>query len=87
MKKPFTLIFALGLVSCAAPKAIVVEEAPKKRVEKVAPVSEPLAPALADDGLRLPEDMLTLPNNSQLRPSAKPSGDGAAPVIVRPPKD
>lgn len=86
MKTPFTLLFALGLASCAAPKAIVVEEAPKKRVEKVAPVPEPAAPALADDGFRYP-DYLTLPNSSQLRPSAKPSGEGAAPVIVRPPND
>jgi hypothetical protein len=87
LKNPFILLFAIGLASCAAPKAIIVEETPVKAVKNtVAEAPKPQVPADPNDGLRLPDDMLALPDDAQLRPSAAPSGDGAAPVIVRPPK-
>ncbi len=43
-------------------------------------------PSDPNDGLRLPEDMLSLPGDEQLR-SAAPDGDGDATVITRPPKE
>ncbi len=91
MKKSFTLLFVIGLASCAAPKATVVaEEAPVKPVEKnaVADISPPISVAGdPNDGLRIGDDILALPSDEQLRASPTPSGGGTAPVIVRPPKD
>ncbi len=87
MKTLFTLPLFLGLASCAAPKAIVIEVAPVKPVKKaVADAPKPSVPGDPNDGLRLP-DMLALPSDDQLRRSTAPSGDGAAPVIARPPKE
>jgi len=81
---------ALALGSCAAPKAIIVEEPPvSKKEEKAAKalVSEPEIPALPDDGIRMP-DMLGMPSDGDLRsknPAAAATGSGA--VISRPPTD
>jgi hypothetical protein len=88
VKKPLTLAFILGMASCAAPKAVVVGEAPVKPKENaVAAAPEPRVPTDANDGLRLPADMLALPDDSQLRSASNPSGDGDATVITRPPKE
>ncbi|QTN32828.1 hypothetical protein HZ994_10970 [Akkermansiaceae bacterium] len=89
MKNPITLLFAIGLASCAAPKAIVVEEAPEKPVKTaVADISPPATPGEPNDGLRIgDDDLLTLPSDEQLRPSSAPGGDSAAPVTIRPPKE
>ncbi len=80
---------ALALLSCAAPKAVVVEEAPVSKKESVqqtaAAEPEPAASSLADDGIRLP-DMLGLPGESEFRstrPATTSGGSGA--VIARPP--
>lgn len=87
MKNPVILLAALALSSCAPPKAIVVEEAPKQ----LQPAAKPSAPvekpaATADDGLRLP-DMLTLPDDDQLRSTAPTEKDGDATIITSPPSD
>ena len=88
MKNTLTLAFIIGMASCAAPKAVVVGEAPVKPKENaVAAAPEPRVPADANDGLRLPEDMLALPDDSQLRSSSGSAGDGDATVITRPPKE
>lgn len=88
MKNPLTLAFIIGMASCAAPKAVVIEEAPVKPKENaVAAAPEPRPPSDPNDGLRLPEDMLALPDDSQLRSASSPSGDGDATVITRPPKE
>lgn len=84
MKNPVILLSALALASCAAPKAAVIPEVPKKPVIK-APVA-PEKPALADDGLRLP-DMLTLPDDTQLRSTAPLKKEGDATIIARPPSE
>jgi len=87
VKNPVILLAALALSSCAPPKAIVVEEAPKKQeraTATAAPVEKPAA--TADDGLRLP-DMLTLPDDDQLRSTAPTEKDGDATVITSPPSD
>ena len=77
---------ALALLSCAAPKAIVVEEAPKTKTGEIVAVPEPVVPNEPDDGIRLP-DMLGLPDEGELRSSASLPGktpeSGA--VIARPP--
>lgn len=77
-----------ALLSCAAPKAEIVEEAPVSKTEKVAEVAtapETPADALPDDGIRLP-DMLGLPGENELR-STRPAttGGGSGAVIARPP--
>ena len=84
MKSPTILLAALALASCAPPKAIVTPEAPKKPVS-AAPAA-PEKPALADDGLRLP-DMLTLPDDTQLRSTAPLKKEGDATIIARPPTE
>lgn len=80
---------ALALLSCAAPKAVVVEEAPVLKKESAqqtaAAEPEPAERGLPDDGIRLP-DMLGLPGESEFRstrPATTSSGSGA--VIARPP--
>jgi hypothetical protein len=79
---------ALALLSCAAPKANVVAEAPmkEKKPAETAAVPEPVTPNEPDDGIRLP-DMLGLPNEGELRSAASVPGktpeSGA--VIARPP--
>jgi hypothetical protein len=79
---------ALALLSCAAPKASVVAEAPVKetKTEETASVPEPATPGEPDDGIRLP-DMLGLPGEGDLRSAASLPGktpDSGA-VIARPP--
>jgi hypothetical protein len=80
---------ALALLSCAAPKAVVVEEAPVSKQETAqqttAAETEPTERGLPDDGIRLP-DMLGLPGESEFRstrPATTSGGSGA--VIARPP--
>ncbi len=79
---------ALALLSCAAPKAIVVVETPETKTAASAAVSEPAIQNEPDDGIRLP-DMLGLPDEGELRSAAsspdKSSESGA--VIARPPAD
>ena len=67
---------------CAPAKVIVIPEPPKQEV--VITPAAPTPPALVDDGLRLP-DMLTLPDDNQLRsaPTFKKAGD--ATIITSPP--
>ncbi len=83
---------ALALFSCAAPKAIVVEQAPRPKKQKAAVESEgsdPALPSPADDGIRLP-DMLAMPGASEFRatsPNAPKVGSEAGTVISRPPTD
>ena len=84
MKNPIILLASLALASCAPPKAIVIAEAPKKEVV-IAPAA-PEIPALADDGLRLP-DMLTLPDDTQLRSVAPLKKDGDATIVTSPPTE
>lgn len=80
---------AFALFSCAAPKAVVVEDVEgKPKVEKkeeTAAAEEPPTPA-EDDGIRLP-DMLGMPGEGEFRSSrpatSVPAGSGA--VIARPP--
>jgi hypothetical protein len=82
---------AVALLSCAAPKAIVVEPPPAPKTEKP---PEPVVPevdlsSLPDDGIRLP-DMLGLPGEGEFRPTSPglPSlSPGAGAVISRPPTD
>jgi hypothetical protein len=84
VKNPVILLSALALASCVPPKAAVIPEVPKKTVIK-APVA-PEKPALADDGLRLP-DMLTLPDDTQLRSTTPLKKEGDATIIARPPTE
>lgn len=94
MKNSFTALLALGLASCAAPKGKIIYEVPEgfyDKKEAIAqtpstPVPKP-APA-DDDGMRLGDEILLLPDESQLRATAPeiPSKNEAA-VIARPPKD
>lgn len=78
-----------ALASCAAPKAIVVEQSPVPKKQEGAPVpvvAESELPALPDDGIRMP-DMLGMPGDGDFR-STNPIGvKEAGAVISRPPTD
>lgn len=81
---------AMALLSCAAPKAVVVEEPPVSKQETAqqttAAETEPAERGLPDDGIRLP-DMLGLPGENEFRSTrpATTSGGGSGAVIARPP--
>jgi len=83
---------ALALVSCVAPKAIVVESplAPKPAEAAVSePAAKPKRPSLPNDGLRLP-DMETMPGDDEFRAAKTPptgGGAGSGAVISRPPTE
>ncbi len=85
---------ALALVACAAPKAVVVEDpAALPKLELAAVESDvaatPAAPALPDDGLRMP-DMLAMPGDIEFRatsPMLPAVGGDTSAVIARPPTD
>jgi hypothetical protein len=84
------LALSLALCSCAAPKALVVEDAPVSKKETAgqtaAVAPEPSVGSPADDGIRLP-DMLGLPGENEFR-STRPAtntGGGSGAVIARPP--
>lgn len=83
---------ALALLSCAAPKAVVVEEAPVKKPEVAPATTVPEPPVPTDDpygGFRVP-DMLDLPGDGEFRTTGptmpKPGGEANA-VIARPPME
>jgi hypothetical protein len=61
-------------------------EAPKKPVAIDKPSNHLAKPTKPADGLRLP-DMLTLPQDDQLRSASSAPKDGKATVIVRPPEE
>lgn len=90
MKNLLILLAAFALASCATPKAVVVGEAPLKQQADADVTSVPKEkkpPALANDGLRLPDDMLALPEDNQLRSTAPIKRDGNATIITSPPSD
>lgn len=86
------ILAALALLSCAAPKAIVVQPAPQPKNPTAAAepgVPEPEVPSPADDGIRLP-DMLAMPDDGEFRatsPTAPKAGSDTSAVIARPPTD
>lgn len=97
MKNSFILLLALGLASCAAPKAKIIYQAPEGFYDKkediapslpTPPTTKPALPtAGTDGGMRIGDDILALPEESQLRATAPDSANkGDAPVIARPPK-
>lgn len=80
---------SMVLLSCAAPKALVVEDAPVSKKESApltaAVAPEPSAHSLPDDGIRLP-DMLGLPGENEFRSTrAATRSPGSGAVIARPP--
>ncbi len=92
-----TFLLAIGLTSCFAPKASIVAEAPieiettpaivQNAVVPVPPVkTKPNLPVVRNTGLRLPADMLALPQDEQLRSAPDSPKDGKATVIARPPE-
>ena len=73
--------------SCAAPKAVQVEETITPAViEEPTPAAIEVKTAEPDDGLRLP-DYVTMPGEANLKrgPVVRPPTDVPAPVISRPP--
>ncbi len=79
---------SLALLSCAVPRAIIVEQAPVPKPGNPSAstaVPEPPAPGTPDDGIRLP-DMLGLPDEGEFRSTgAAPASSGSGAVIARPP--
>lgn len=90
MKTLFSPLAALVLAlvsSCATPEAVLIEEAPLIPQPTAAPASsvEKLT-SLANDGLRL-GDMLTLPDDNQLRSTTALKKEGEATIITSPPTE
>ncbi len=98
MKKTATFLLAIGLTSCATPKATIVADTPgnadpkktKTTQSMVADFSpeaiKPTPLPVRRNDLRLP-DMLALPQDEQLRSAPDAPKDGKATVIVRPPEE
>lgn len=97
MTKPATFLLAIGLASCAAPKADVVAEAAadtapnptltRTDLADAKPAeTRPKLPVVRNTGLRLP-DMLDLPEDEQLRTAPGTPTEGKATVIARPPEE
>ncbi len=84
---------AMALMSCAVPKATVVVPPPATKnvgKETEAIVAEPPVPALPGDGIRMPPDMLGLPNDGDFQattPVLPKTAPEAGSVFVRPPTD
>jgi hypothetical protein len=91
-----TFLLALGLTSCFAPKASIVAEAPvnnkprpaQNAVAEISPEKiKPTLPVVRNTGLRLPADMLDLPQDEQIRSAPDAPKEGKATVIARPPEE
>lgn len=94
LKHTFLALAGLMLVSCIAPKAVVIAEpnAAPKKVEKTPEpaVVEAALPEPPDDGIRMPSNLLELPGESEFRSTnaaAPKTGTEAGAVISRPPTD
>lgn len=88
MKKSIISLALLALASCATPKAVVIEQTPIKQQPSVtSDATVKKLPALANDGLRMPEDMLALPDDNQLRSTAPIKKDGNATIVTSPPTE
>lgn len=88
MTRLFLAIPVFLAVGCAAPKATIVEEAPKER-QAVKPTTIPTLPG-PEIGLRDPDVVSELPADTGMRsPAPVPSGspDGRPTVIARPPSE
>jgi hypothetical protein len=84
------LLAALALSSCVPPKAVVVQEEPKKDqpVPEVA-TTEPNLPPPVDDEFRLP-DFTTMPRDEEFKaslPMATPANQMPGSINVRPPTE
>ncbi|MBC7980649.1 MAG: hypothetical protein H7Y36_08825 [Armatimonadetes bacterium] len=89
MKTPLLPFILLGLASCAAPKAIVIAEAPAEIPKRAAskPARKTDVPTDTNDGIRLP-DMLALPEENEFRPTSPDNPkEGGSTVITRPPQE
>jgi hypothetical protein len=102
----FTALVAVLCFACLPACSMFKSKAPEPEAEKPAaankpaepapvativpePAAQPTKPVIPDDGLRLP-DMLTIPQDSELKASAStPSAQASepAPVVARPPTD
>ena len=91
LNRTLATLGGMALVSCAAPKAVVIEApaVPKKVVKAPQPVVEaPVPTPIVNEGLRMP-DMLAMPTESEFRatnPTVPKLGNEAGAVIARPPK-
>ncbi len=85
------LLPALALFSCVPPKAVVVQEEPiKKQPEPEVAMTEPNLPPPADDPIRLPDNIMSMPGDEEFKPSVPtPSPINPLPgsINVRPPTE
>lgn len=102
MKYPLLSLVSLLFVSCAkdlnhaaidqepAPDLSpvpVTKAAPKEPVVAVKPANRPAIPNKPAEGIRLPDDILALPQDDQLRSAPTVPKDGKGTLIVRPPEE
>jgi hypothetical protein len=80
------------LVSCAAPKAVAVADPPKKNKTAALDGSGNAMPLgnvsrAPQDKIRLPDNFLSMPGDTEFRPTAPANTSAAGAVTVRPPSD
>lgn len=81
-----------AVVSCAAPKAVAVVDPPKEKTRTGGgagnPMPQPNASRALQDGIRLPDNFLSMPGDTEFRPTAPVrTSASAGAVTVRPPSD
>jgi hypothetical protein len=85
------LFAALAFCSCVPPKAVVVQEPPKKKVpEPEVTTTEPNLPPSPDDGIRLPDNIMSMPGDDEFKaslPTNSPVNPLPGSINVRPPTE
>jgi hypothetical protein len=99
VKKTATFLLAICLASCFGPKPDIAAEPTEKTAPAAAPAKtgttkvspeqiQPVQlPVVRNTGMRLPENILALPQDDQLRSAPGAPKEGKATVIARPPEE
>lgn len=81
----------LALFSCVPPKAVIVPEPQKKKQPEPEVVSpEPSLPPMQDDGIRLPDNIMSMPGDEEFKaavPTPSPINPLPGSINVRPPTE
>lgn len=85
------LFAALALFSCVPPKATIVPEPQKKKQPEPEMVNpEPSLPPIQDDGIRLPDNIMSMPGDDEFKaavPTTSPANPLPGSINVRPPTE
>ncbi len=85
------LLPALALFSCVPPKAVIVQEPPKKSApEPEVATTEPNLPPPEEDVIRLPDNIMSMPGDEEFKaavPTPSPINPLPGSINVRPPTE